>query len=302
MDAIEKTDARVVFSHLEDKLVSRYEARLASGRLLVASASVGRVRPEVPVVSAIVNPGHIDELYGREMDGRVVDTGDSMAAIISVPLAPLHRAVGIRGAAVSSLQGWSDRGMHTVPQFIADTRVSDSRDITDTDQEAAVASDTGRILGISIGSPAGINFDPVQLHHGQWVRGHYARIDLELARDTTKKEVEELWRDFEAPEELGPSRPLIRSMTKAHGGKRWPGRHNFNPVKREHGSLLRTNTDPHRLHSVHPMRVQARLIGFDPEDQSRMTIEVAGDNVVQGLLAGGGLLDAMYARTQGYLG
>lgn len=304
IDAIEKTDAHVVFSYLEPKLVARYESRLAAGRLLIASGSASRERPEVPVVNAFVNPRHIDDLYRRpdmrHLEGKVIDTGTSLAAIISVPLAPLHRELGIRSMSVSSMQGWSDARMSTVPQLPAETQEGDTHAIEDDAAREELRSDTARLLGAFIGSPAsGIRMDRVKLGHGHWVRGHYARIDLELWKGTDRKGVEELWRGFKAPDELDGARPQIRSITKTFGGKRWPGRYHSSLVKREH-ELLRAHTDPPVLNGVQPMRVQARVIESDPEVPTRLAIEVAGDNMVLGL-TGGGLLNVIYARTQGYL-
>lgn len=300
IDAIENTDAPVVFSNLPARLVGRYETRLAAGRLVITNASIGRERSEVPAVSAFANPGHIDELYGRQdTEGRVVDTGSSLAALTAVPLAPLQREIGISSMAVSSMQGWSDVRMTRVPELVADTRY-DTHAIEGEDRKNALRSDLVHLLGDSVQQPAGMNIDAVDLQHGRWVRGHYARIDLSLERESSSKEVEELWRDFKVPDELDVARPQLRSITKAFHGKRWPARHHASPVKLEHGSLLRTDIDPPVLHTVQPMRVQARILKFNPEDPTKLVVEIAGDNMVQGL-SGGALLNAMYARAQGYL-
>lgn len=299
VDAIEHTKARVVFSSLEPKLVSRYEERLAADRLVITNASVGRDRPEVAIAGAFVNPDHIDELYGRQdLDGRVIDTGGSLAAIIAVPLAPLDRKIGIESMTVSSMQGWSDRGMTTVPQLAAETQESDTYAIKDEGKVEALRSDVQHLLGDSVQQPSGLHIPSVGLRHGRWVRGHHARVTLQLARPTTHKEVEELWREFEIPSELDSARPQIRSITKAFDGKRWPGRHHSSPVKSEHGSLLHDHSPG--LHSVQPLRVAVHFVEIDPEDPRKLTFEIAGDNLVQGL-AGGSLLIADYARAQGYL-
>jgi aspartate-semialdehyde dehydrogenase len=301
MDAIENTDAPVVFSNLPPRLVDRYETRLAAGRLVITNASTGRGKPEVAVAGAFVNPGHIDELYSRkDLEGRTIDTGGSLAALISVPLAPLHRNLGISSMAVSSLQGWSDARMARVPELVADSR-DDTHAIEGEDRKDALRSDLGRLLGASMEQPADMDIDSVELRHGHWVRGHYARLDLRLERGTSRKEIEELWRDSKVPGPLDGARPQLRSITKAFRGKRWPGRHHSSPVKLEQGSLLRTDTDPPVLHTVQPMRVQARVLGFDANDPARLVIETAGDNIVQGI-AGGALLNAIYARARGYLG
>lgn len=294
LDAIENTDAPLIFSGLQAKMAARYEDRAAAGRLMVTNASANRGRPNVALVSAFTNPQQIDELYAEDREGYIIAGGNCVSAIISVPLATIHRDIGIESMSVKTMQGWSGAGRLTVPEGQAGNTPP-----VEGDEQEKIQSEPNRMLSPSLEVPEGILIG-AEPRRAPWVRGHYARIALNLSRPTSEKEIAELLRDFEAPEELAAARPYVKGISKAGGGDRWPNRHHFRPVKVEHGSLLRTDLDPPKLHRVQPMRVQAHILEFDPEDPSRIIIEVAGDNLIQGAV-GGNMLNAIYAYTHGYL-
>lgn len=299
--AIESADAPLFFSGLQAKMAARYERRMSAGRLLVTNASANRDKPDVPLVSPFINPGQIDELFARTHDaegngieGRIVAGGNCMSAIMSVPLAPIHREIGIESMSVRTMQGWSGAGYKKLPEDSGGTPP-----VTGDEQEKLM-TEPNHFLGTAIDEPAGILIG-AEPRRGPWLRGHHARIALNLSRDTTEEEVDELMRGFKAPAELNDVRAQIRAITKAGQGHRWPGRYSFKPIKVEHGSLLHTGSDDTpRLHGVQPMRVLAHILEFDPEDPARIVIEVAGDNLIQGAV-GGNILNAIYARLQGYL-
>lgn len=83
---------------------------MAKGRLVVTNASANRTRQDVPVVNAFVNPGHIDELYEMDMDGRIMTGGNCMTDIVVPTVAALDREIGVKGLVVETLQGWSGAG------------------------------------------------------------------------------------------------------------------------------------------------------------------------------------------------
>ncbi|HEX5743961.1 MAG TPA: hypothetical protein VFX84_00710 [Candidatus Saccharimonadales bacterium] len=293
-DAIENTDAPLVFSGLQTKIAARYEDRLAAGRLVVTNASANRERPDVPVVSAFTNPQQIDQLFARDMEGRIIAGGNCMAAIMSVPLAPIHRAIGIESMAVSTMQGWSGAGLKELPEDPGTGHIP-----IEGDEQKKIQTEPNEFLSPDMDIPEAILIG-AEPRRGPWLRGHHAQMALTLARDTSKQEIEALWRGFEAPEELGEVRSQIRAVSQI-GGDKWPKRHQpIRPVKLEHGGLLFTNATPNRLNRIQPMRVHAHIMGFDPVDPRRVVLEVAGDNLIQGA-AGGNILNAIYARSQGYI-
>ncbi len=299
MDAVDHSDAPVIISHLEDKLVDRYEARLGAGRLLVVGASTLRERPDAPVVSVFANGNHIDELYEGDAESGVLDGASSLASLVAVPLAPLQREIGIESLGLTSLQGWSDAGMSQVPALVDQTR-TDTHPI-DEGRQAKVRADLLRMLGGSIDSPADIEFSSVKLQHGPWVRGHYAKIVARLAGEVGVKEIEHLWRDFEAPEAVKRFRPELKALSRL-GRVKWPTRHQrITPIKFEYGTLMRHDNGGRPVQNGHrrPMRVGAHLLEIG-EDHRTLTFEIAGDNLIQGLV-GGALANVLYARAQGYL-
>jgi aspartate-semialdehyde dehydrogenase len=296
VDAIENTDAPLIFSGMQTKMAARYEHRLAAGRLVVTNASANRVLPEVPVVSAFTNADHIDELYGRDDSGRgrIIAGGNCGSAILSVPLAPINDTIGIESIAMKTLQGWSGAGKKRIPEGTGDSDIP-----IEGDEASKLEQEPNEFLGNAIDWPAGILIG-AEPRRAPWLRGHYIRMAVNLTRGTTKQEIEELWRSFEAPEVLNDVKSDVRSISLAAGDK-WPKRHQpIRPVKLEHGPLLRPGIKPRRLDRLYPMRAQARIMEFDTEDPTRVVIEVAGDNLIQGAV-GGNLLNAIYARAQGYL-
>lgn len=302
VDAIDNTDAPVVFSNLEDKLVGRYESRLAAGRLVIAGSPARREGSDVPVVGAFVNPGHIDELYARGgMEGRVIDIGSSAAALLSVAMTPLHSEIGIESIDITTMQGWSDTGMYRVPELLDDQRTG-VRDIQDGERHKEVAADLNRLSGASISRPANIDVNRTRLQHGPWLRGHYVKVVARLSETVSKEKLESMWRELEVPDELRGLRAQLRALSKTDGDK-WPGKYGpIKPVKLEYGELVRSDTRVPRLDRLQPMRVHAHVVEAGLEaDPLRLVFDVSGDNLVQGGFAGTGLLNALYARAQGYL-
>jgi aspartate-semialdehyde dehydrogenase len=304
VSAIENADAPVFFSGMRPEMAARYEKNMAkAGRLVVTNASANRMEEGVALVSAFVNPGHIDELFGHtaeDVEGievpkaKIIAGGNCMAAIMVPALAPIHRGIGIESMSVRTLQGWSGAGARELPK---DT--DDSTQPIEGDEADKIQTEPNKFLGDSIGLPEDI-FIGATPSRAPWLRGHQAEIALTLSRETSKQEIEELLRHFEATDELKDVRQELRGISHS-GGDKWPRRHGpINPVKLEHGGLIRTDLSRRRLDRIQPMRVHAHVVSFDPMDPHRIVLEVSGDNLMQGAV-GGNLLNAAYAHVKGYV-
>lgn len=299
VDAIENTDAPVVFSGLDAKLTGRYGTRLGAGRLLVPLSVAGRQeRADAPIVSIFVNNAHIDELYKRDLDGRVINSGHSIASIVSVPLAPLHREIGIERLDITTLQGWSDIGVGRVPDLASETGDGAYAHAIDKSKNGIVQAHINRVLGGSMDTAADIAAGHMKLQHGPWLRGFHARVAVRLAKDVGEKDIEELWRHFEAPPAVERLRGGLRAVSQT-GGEKWPKRHErITPVKLEYDKLLRS--DANSVRHMRPLRVTAHILEFSPDDPRTLVFEMTGDNVIGGSI-GNGLLNVLYARAAGYI-
>jgi aspartate-semialdehyde dehydrogenase len=296
VSAIDNADAPLFFSGLQPDMASRYERRMAAaGHLVVTNSSALRMAPDVALVSSFVNPHHIDELYRLGYEEKIIAGGNCEVAIMVPVLAPIDRALGIKSMSVKTRQGWSGTGAREVPED-----VGNSVSPIEGDEQEKITTEPNKILGATIGEARDILIGAAP-SRAPWLDGHQAQIALILEQETSKQEIEELLREFEAPQELAAARSELRAISRAGGDKKWPHRHGpIRPVKLEYCDLIRTDITPNRLDRVQPMRAHAHVVEFNEDDPARVILEVSGHNLWQGA-AGGNMLNAAYARAQGYL-
>lgn len=294
-DLAEGTEAGVVFSGLQAEPAAEYEDRLAEGRLVVSNASANRMRLDVPLVNAFINGHQIDELYQRDVSGRIMAGGNCMSGIIAVPAYPIHQAIGIQGMRIETMQGWSGAGKDEVPPEASDFPPVGG------DENDKIMTEPNMFLGASMEAPADIHIG-AHAKRGPWLRGHHAKITARLDRETTRHEIEELWRHFKAPEALDAVKPEVRALSQVEGEK-WPRRYQqIKPVRLRYEDLVRRDREPIKLKGgVHPMRVKAHLLEVEARSPDMAVFEVTGDNLMLGAV-GVNLLNVVYARAQGYLG
>jgi aspartate-semialdehyde dehydrogenase len=82
-----------------------------------SNASDNRRKDGIPLVITEVNASHFDMLDGRKTEGLVVTNGNCSGIVLTLALAPLHRAFGIKGVHVVTLQALSGAGYPGVPSL-----------------------------------------------------------------------------------------------------------------------------------------------------------------------------------------
>lgn len=107
--------APVVFSALDSSVAGDAEAAFArAGRTVLSNAKNYRMEPDVPLVIAEVNPGHLDVLAaqrkGRGWTGAIVTNGNCAAIAAVLPLAPLHERFGVKRVFIATMQAVSGAG------------------------------------------------------------------------------------------------------------------------------------------------------------------------------------------------
>ncbi len=89
---------------------------IAAGATVIDNSSAFRMLPEIPLVVPEVNPGDIDAHKG------LIANPNCSAAILCVPLAPLHRAAGLKRVIVSTYQSASGAGAQAMAELESQTR------------------------------------------------------------------------------------------------------------------------------------------------------------------------------------
>lgn len=116
--------ADVVFSALDSGVAGEVEAAFArSGKVVLSNAKNYRMEPDVPLVIAEVNPGHLRVLDAQRRrrrwagGGAIVTNGNCSAIVTALALAPIHERYGITDVFVSTMQAVSGAGYPGVPSL-----------------------------------------------------------------------------------------------------------------------------------------------------------------------------------------
>ncbi len=118
----ERVTAPVVFSALDSGVAGDAEAAFArAGKTVLSNAKNYRMEPDVPLVIAEVNPGHLDVIEtqrrNRNWNGAIVTNGNCAAIVASLGLAPLQQSFGIRRVFLATMQAVSGAGYPGVPSL-----------------------------------------------------------------------------------------------------------------------------------------------------------------------------------------
>jgi aspartate-semialdehyde dehydrogenase len=114
--------APLVFSALDASVAGEIEQAFArAGRMVLTNARNHRMDADVPLVIPEVNADHLGLLEtqraGRGWPGGIVANGNCAAIVITMALAPLHRAFGIERVFAATLQAVSGAGYPGVPSL-----------------------------------------------------------------------------------------------------------------------------------------------------------------------------------------
>lgn len=114
--------SQIVFSALDSGVAGEAELAFArAGKTVLTNAKNHRMAPDVPLVIAEVNPGHLRVLEtqrrNRNWHGGIVANGNCSAIVTTLALAPIHERFGIRDVFVSTMQAISGAGYPGVPSL-----------------------------------------------------------------------------------------------------------------------------------------------------------------------------------------
>lgn len=109
--------ADIVFSALDSSVAGEAELAFAqAGKFVLSNAKNHRMAPDVPLVIAEVNPGHLRVLDSQRRlrnwsnGGGIVTNGNCSTIVTALALAPIHERFGITDVFVSTMQAVSGAG------------------------------------------------------------------------------------------------------------------------------------------------------------------------------------------------
>ena len=115
-------EADLVFSALDSGVAGEAEPAFArAGRFVLSNAKNYRMDPDVPLVIAEVNPGHLGILESQQKrrgwKGGIITNGNCVAIVGALPLAPIQEQFGISRIFASTMQAVSGAGYPGVPSL-----------------------------------------------------------------------------------------------------------------------------------------------------------------------------------------
>lgn len=210
-------DAEICFSALPNEAADEWETALAkAGHHVFTNASPHRMDPDVPLMIAEVNPGHMRALERqrreRTWNGSLVANGNCTAIHLTLALAPLHRDFGIERLLVTTMQALSGAGYPGVPSLDALDNVVPYIG----GEEEKVVAETQKFLGACDESGFRPAEFPMSVHCNRVsVRdGHTETVSVGLRGSPSVDDVKRSLRAFSGrPQELklpsAPEHPVV---------------------------------------------------------------------------------------------
>jgi aspartate-semialdehyde dehydrogenase len=284
LDQVNDTGSPVVISSLrsEDELL--HADKHAEGRLYTTNASPLRPRPDVGLTNVYTNRGQINEAFDEKNGGQIIAGGNCTSIIICTGMAALQREIGLEFMGIKTLQGWSDAGLKAIPP----ENIGMPPIRMDNEEAKKIESEPLKLLSDSRRRMERILIDAVP-NRAPWLVGHFALIKAQFERPTSRDEINELWRQYNAPDcfanpgsgLLPQPKPVevLDEQTPFYGSG--PGGQDILKVQ-------------------HPMRVKAKVFKVKESDPRVALIGVSGDNLNLGA-AGANWGNILYAQAHGYL-
>ncbi|UCC87360.1 MAG: aspartate-semialdehyde dehydrogenase [Anaerolineales bacterium] len=211
-------DCDLVFSALPGTPAGPVEEAFAgAGYGVFSNASAHRRDPDVPLLIPEVNPGHLS-LVATQRDTRgwergfIVTNPNCSAVVLTMALAPIHAAFGVRSVVVNTMQGLSGAGYPGVPSL-------DSLDNVIPfigGEEDKLSFEPRRMLGkVKEGSVEPADF-AISAHCNRVParEGHLETVSVSLVEQVTPEQLIEAWRSWHPlPQQLNlhsaPQPPIV---------------------------------------------------------------------------------------------
>ncbi len=207
---------KLVFSALDATSASTIEPAFAKcGHIVVSNASAFRMDPEVPLLVPEINPEHLavaGKQAARGWKGRIYTNPNCSAVTLTLALAPLERAFGLKRVAVTTMQAVSGAGYPGVASMDALGNVIPYI----KNEEEKLEEETQRILGHVVNGRIEPGSFPVSAHCNRVpvLDGHTQSVSIELVQPASLDELKKAWSSYRGvPQERklpsAPDRPVI---------------------------------------------------------------------------------------------
>jgi aspartate-semialdehyde dehydrogenase len=214
---------RLVFSALPAEAARDLEPALArAGIGVISNASAHRASEDVPLIIPEVNPGHLRliELQRRNhgWSGFVVTNPNCSAIGLTLALAPLHQAFGVRQVFVTTLQAVSGAGFNGVGAL---DMIDNIIPFIGSEEEKLESEPLKLLSALREGPDGALTLEPpaemtvsAQCTRVPTTDGHMEMVSVKLARQTTAEEIIAVWEGWRAaPQEMelptAPRRPVV---------------------------------------------------------------------------------------------
>ena len=206
----------IVFSALDSSVAGEAELAFArAGKVVLSNAKNHRMAPDVPLVIAEVNPGHLRVLEAqrrnRRWDGAIVTNGNCSAIVTSLALAPIHERFGITDVFVATMQAVSGAGYPGVASLDILGNVIPFINDEEDKLEGELRKFLGSIDGDAIvGAPMTVS---AHCNRVAVENGHTVCVSLRLRERAAVNEVEQALRDWNGADVAralpsSPARPI----------------------------------------------------------------------------------------------
>jgi aspartate-semialdehyde dehydrogenase len=212
-ETVPAIDCDLVFSALPtDQAGPVEEAFAAAGYGVFSNASSHRQDPDVPLLIPEVNPDHLALVETQRVRrgwqrGFIVTNPNCTAVMLTMALAPIYAAFGLRSVLVSTMQGLSGAGYPGVPSLDALDNVIPFIG----GEEEKVALEPRKMLGKLRAGEIELAGFAVSAHCNRVPtrEGHLETVSVALERPATPQQIVEAWRDWRPlPQQLNlPTAP-----------------------------------------------------------------------------------------------
>jgi len=196
---LERAPPGIAFSGLPGGVAGPVETRLAQlGWKVFTNARDHRMDADVPLVIPEVNADHLALVARQHGPGWIAANGNCTAILLTLALAPLHRAFGLDDVHVTSLQALSGAGYPGVP---ASDIVGNVLTFIEGEEEK-VEREPCKTLG-TLG-PEGVRPAPIPIHatctRANVPEGHTESVHVRLSRKASLADVREALSGFRGPD------------------------------------------------------------------------------------------------------
>jgi aspartate-semialdehyde dehydrogenase len=211
-------DCQLVFSGLDASIAGEVEENFArAGYLVVTNSRNHRMDPDVPLLVPEVNHEHLElikvQRRRRGSSGAIVTNPNCSVAGLVMPLAPLHRSLGVNRLVVATLQALSGAGY---PGPSAIDMVGNVLPYIGGGEEEKVETEPLKILGKLEGQsirPADFKIS-AHTNRVDVEDGHMACVSVELDKKASVEDIARILSGFTSlPQELrlptAPEHPII---------------------------------------------------------------------------------------------